>query len=467
MSIVNTLSMQKTPSTPNHKKILFVTAPADGHFNPLTGLAKHLQSLGYDVRWYTQDSYKEKLTKLEIPHYPYLLAPQLHQGNFETFFKERENQKSQTAKFKFDLEHVFILPATKIILDLEEIYKEFSFDLVIADIFSFVIPMIKARLGVPVIAAGIIPMMETSRDLPPAGLGLTPSSNQIGKFGHNVLKWLTNNIIFKKPNKLFNEVLKNFGAVYPGKNIFDILYCSSDIVLQSCTPGFEYKRSDLSKNIRFAGPLLPYSSKKNREPWYDKRLAQYEKVIVLTQGTVEKDVNKLIVPTLEALKDSDVLIICTTGGSQTAELKIKYNRSNIIIEDFIPFDDVMPYADLYITNGGYGGVMLGIQNELPLLVAGVHEGKNEICARVGYFKLGKNLKTETPKPAQVAAAVKEVLGIPVYKTNVINLRKEFSNYNPNELCAKYVAALTQSGNDGIEGNGRAGSHARRRDSAIY
>jgi MGT family glycosyltransferase len=459
--------MQKKISGLNHKKILFVTAPADGHFNPLTGLAKHLQSLGYDVRWYTQDSYKEKLIKLGIPHYPYMLAPQLHQGNFETFFKERIKQKSQVAKFKFDLEHAFIMPATKIILDLEEIYKEFSFDLVIADIFSFVIPMIKARIGVPVIAAGIIPMMESSKDLPPAGLGLTPTSNRVGKLGHKVLKWLTNNVIFKKPNRLFNEVLSNSGAAYPGKNIFDILYCSSDIVLQSCTPGFEYKRSDLSKNIRFAGPLLPYTSGKNREPWYDKRLAQYEKVIVLTQGTVEKDVNKLIVPTLEAFKNSDVLIVCTTGGSQTEELKAKYNKPNIIIEDFISFDDVMPYADLYITNGGYGGVMLGIQNELPLVVAGVHEGKNEICSRVGYFKLGLNLKTETPKPGQVANAVKEVLNNPVYKTNVINLREEFSQYNPYDLCAKYVAELTQTGKVDTEGYGRPGSHVRLMDSAIY
>ncbi|RYE57386.1 MAG: glycosyltransferase [Sphingobacteriales bacterium] len=451
----------------NHKKILFVTAPADGHFNPLTGLAKYLQALGYDVRWYTQDSYKERLVKLDIPHYPYMLAPQLHQANFETFFKERDNQKSQAAKFKFDLEHVFIMPATKIILDLEEIYKQFAFDLVIADIFSFVIPMIKARIGVPVIAAGIIPMMETSRDLPPAGLGLTPASNKIGKLGHKALRWITDNIIFKKPNRLFNEVLANFGASYPGKNIFDILYCSSDIVLQSCTPGFEYKRSDLSKNIRFAGPLLPFSSSKSRESWYDKRLAQYEKVVVLTQGTVEKDVNKLIIPTLEALKDSDTLIVCTTGGSQTAELKEKYNRPNIIIEDFIPFGDVMPYADLYITNGGYGGIMLGIQNELPLVVAGVHEGKNEICARVGYFNLGKNLKTETPRPEQIAAAVKEVLNNPVYKTNVINLREEFSNYDPNELCARYVAELTRPANSVNLGNVGISDYMQQRNAAIY
>jgi UDP:flavonoid glycosyltransferase YjiC (YdhE family) len=103
------------------------------------------------------------------------------------------------------------------------------------------------------------------------------------------------------------------------------------------------------------------------------------------------------VPTLEAFKGTDCLVIATTGGSRTAELKARYPQENFIIEDFIPFNDVMPYASVYVTNGGYGGVMLGIENHLPLVVGGVHEGKNEINARVGYFKLGINLGTEKPK----------------------------------------------------------------------
>ena len=103
----------------------------------------------------------------------------------------------------------------------------------------------------------------------------------------------------------------------------------------------------------------------------------------------------------------------------------------------------MPYADAYISNGGYGGVLLAIENELPCVVAGIHEGKNEICARIGYFNLGINLKTETPTPAQVKKSVVEILNNQVYKKNVKKLAKEFSQYNPNKICANYVAELIQ------------------------
>jgi UDP:flavonoid glycosyltransferase YjiC (YdhE family) len=103
----------------------------------------------------------------------------------------------------------------------------------------------------------------------------------------------------------------------------------------------------------------------------------------------------------------------------------------------------MPYADLYITNGGYGGVMLGIENRLPFVVAGVHEGKNEINARIGYFKLGVNLKTETPTPQQMRQAVTEVLTNEVYKKNVVKLSKEFKEYDTYELCEGYIKELLQ------------------------
>jgi UDP:flavonoid glycosyltransferase YjiC (YdhE family) len=215
----------------------------------------------------------------------------------------------------------------------------------------------------------------------------------------------------------------------------------SSLFLQIGTPGFEYKRSDLGKNIRFIGALLPFKERKQLAAWFNPKLNAYDKVILVTQGTVEKDVSKIIEPTLEAFKDSAYLVVATTGGSGTSELKAKYPQENLIIEDFISFDDIMPYADVYITNGGYGGVMLGIENGLPMIVAGIHEGKNEINARVGYFNLGINLKTERPNTAQIQKAVEEIFRNGVYKQNVKELGEEMDRYSPNQLTAGYIADL--------------------------
>ena len=434
--------MTTTSSIRPGMKILFATFPADGHFNPLTGLAKHLQKMGCDIRWYTSNAYLPKLQKLDIPHFPLNRALDITGDKIDLIFADREKCKSQVSKLNFDFINLFILRGAEYFEDIKEIRQSFAFDLMVADMAFAAIPMVKEKLNIPVITIGICPLMETSVDLPPAGLGMLPNYSFIGKKKQSLLRFISDRFLFKKSYLAMKEMLGRYG-IQPEGNLFNTILRKSSLVLQSGTPGFEYFRSDLGDNIKYIGPLLPYTTKQKTDVWYDERLSRYSKVILVTQGTVEKDVNKIIVPTLEAFKNSDCLVIVTTGGSKTQELQIKYGQENIIIEDFIPFEDILPYTDVYITNGGYGGVMLGIQNQVPMIVAGVHEGKNEICARVGYFKIGINLKTETPVPTQIRNAAEEILEHPVYKTNVTRLSKEFSNYSPNELFVEHVNALLE------------------------
>lgn len=420
------------------KKILFACFPADGHFNPLTGLAVYLQELGCDVRWYTSSKYAEKLKKMDVTHYPFKSA--MDTSDLEKAFPHRDEIKGMVAKLKFDIVNAFIMRAPEYYADILHIYSTgFDFDLMIADVTFTAIPFVKDDLGIPVIAIGVLPLTETSKDLPPAGLGMTPSYSFLGKLKQALLRKVFDRFLFHQPNKVMHQLLDKYRIPHNKESVFDLVYKKCNLFLQSGTPGFEYYRSDLSSNVRFIGALLPFSTARQTDTWFDQRLNEYEKILIVTQGTVERDIEKLLVPTLEAFINTDTLVIATTGGTGTAELKKRFPANNLIIEDFIPFGDILPYADVYITNGGYGGVMLGIENEVPLLVAGVHEGKSEINARIGYFKLGINLKTEKPAATDIRKAVEKIMSDTSYKINVQNLAKEFSNYNPNKLCAYYLA----------------------------
>jgi len=427
---------------PNGKRILFATFPADGHVSPLTGLAVYLKDCGYDVRWYTSAHYAGKMEKLGIEHYPFVKALNVTGENMETIFPERAKLTGAVAKVNFDIINVFIKRGTEYFEDVQAIYKTFPFDIVIADCAFTATPFIKEKMGIPVISMGILPLTESSKDLPPSGLGMTPSYSWPGKLKQAALRWFAEKVLFKKSSEVLKQMAKENGLSYEGQTAFDYLVKKSTLLLQSATPGFEYYRSDISNHIHFVGALLPHVSSHFTEPWFDERLNKYEQIVLVTQGTVEKDIQKLLVPTLEAFKDTNVLVIATTGGAHTEVLRTRYPQPNIIIEDFIPFSDVMPYANVYVTNGGYGGVMLGIQNELPLVTAGVHEGKNEICARVGYFELGINLKTERPVPTQIRKAVEEVLSNEKYKQNVTRLAKEFASYDPFAITESFVRKLT-------------------------
>ncbi len=426
------------------KNILFATVPQDGHFNPLTGLAVHLKALGHDVRWYTGSTYAPKLHKLGIQFYPYRQALEVPHDKMEEIFPERRRHKSQISKLKFDLKHYFVLRTAEQFADIKQIYQEFPFDVLVYDVGFTGALLVQAKLQVPIVGVGVLPLPDTSVDLAPPGLGLTPSYSYWGRAKQALLRLAVERFIFKEATAAYNQILESYG-VKPVKGVFlDALVKRADLYLQSGVPGFDYPRGDRSPNVQFVGALLPYPTRRQQTPIFEEKLKQYAKRILVTQGTVEKDPEKILVPTLEAFKNSDYLVIATTGGSKTQELRDRYPQANIIIEDYIDFTYIMPHCQVYVTNGGYGGVMLGIEHQLPLVVAGEHEGKNEINARVGYFQIGINLRTERPTPAQVRASVESVLAKPIYKKNLAKLSAEFKQYQPNELSTTYLTQLLEA-----------------------
>ena len=179
-------------------KVLFATFPADGHFNPLTGLAKHLQGMGCDVRWYTSNAYLPKLQKLDIPHFPLNRALDITGDKIDLIFADREKCKSQVSKLNFDFINLFILRGAEYFEDLKEIHQSFAFDLMVADMAFAAIPMVKEKMNIPVITIGICPLMETSVDLPPAGLGMLPNYSFIGKKKQSLLRFISDKFLFKK-----------------------------------------------------------------------------------------------------------------------------------------------------------------------------------------------------------------------------------------------------------------------------
>ncbi len=84
---------------------------------------------------------------------------------------------------------------------------------------------------------------------------------------------------------------------------------------------------------------------------------------------------------------------------------------------------------------------MSIKNQLPIVAAGVHEGKNEVCKRIGYFNIGIDLQTETPTVQAIRDAVEEVISNKSYKENIKGLSEEFATYHSEELCADYMVEI--------------------------
>jgi UDP:flavonoid glycosyltransferase YjiC (YdhE family) len=423
-------------------KILLASLAIDGHFNPLTGIGKRLQASGHDVRWYTGSRNQSKLAELGIPHFPFRRAVQHTPENLNELYPERAVLKGPRAA-SFDGEKVFASNVGNFFDDMRDIRADFPFDLLLEDGAVYVQRLVTEILGVPVVSVIAINNMQRDPLVPPLFFGLKPAGSPVGRLRDRALKAVSDKLVMAPAQRLYTSTLADYGLTLGRDNLFtDEPYAVSAAVVQSGTLSFEYPRSVANPKVHYVGPLLPYRGSQALPLTFTNKLGQYGRTVLVTQGTVDnKDPSKLIVPAIEALKDTDTLVVIATGSSGTAELRDRYTGDNVVIEDYIDFDAALEHADAYVTNGGFGGVMLSLANGVPLVCAGITEGKNDVNAHVDYHRVGIDLRTDKPKPDSIRRAVDRVCTEPEWKARAQAFQAEIRRLDPPAVVEQLVRDL--------------------------
>lgn len=419
-------------------RFLFASLAADGHFNPLTGIAVHLRQKGHQVSWYTGEAYAGRLKEMGIPHLPFRRA----QVNTDRSMAERLPERARLkgpALIRFDFEHVFVNNTESYFEDVREIDREFPFDVLVADAAWMAARLVRDVLGKHVIGIGPGTLLATSPDVPPNFAGLRPARTPAGRLVHRAMGAVMDRMVLAHGRELYNQVLRKHGLPPVSGSVFDEFYSYHHVVFLNGVPGFEYRRRHLPPRARFVGMLRPVGTRSATVPAQLSRVGD-RRVILVSQGTIDNDdPGKLIVPTLEALVPSGALLFVGTGHKNTEALRHRFPQENVVIDDYVDFDAVLEHADAFVCNGGHGSVLLSLSHGVPIIGAGVREGKNDINARVEHFGVGVNLRTETPRPQQILRAVERVAHEPSYRRRARELRSEIATFRPLEIIDEYLA----------------------------
>jgi UDP:flavonoid glycosyltransferase YjiC (YdhE family) len=164
--------------------------------------------------------------------------------------------------------------------------------------------------------------------------------------------------------------------------LFESVVQLADAYMQLTVPSFEFPRS-LPPSVQFIGapPIIP-----NQVPlplWADE-LDGRRKVVLVTQGTVANhDFGLLVAPTLAALANEPDLLVVVTAGGRPVEAIPRPIPANARLASYLPFEWILPKANVFVTNGGYGSVNQAISFGVPLVTAGLTEDKADVNARVG------------------------------------------------------------------------------------
>lgn len=402
--------------------IMLTAMPFAGHARPIRAVAAELVRRGHDVRVYTGRSYVEQFEEVGARGVPWQVAPDFDERDYAATFPRMRERKG-FRQVLINLQDLFLGTAPAQLTDLLAAHAREPWDLLAGDPMAMGTRFAAEHLGSPWATVSPIAVWLPGKDVPPTGLGLTPRPGVVGQVRDGVLGAVSGTGT-RVLTRLYQRTRRAV-ALPPDDETFATMWYSPELVVGAGSPGLDYPRSDLPPHIRFVGDLTDDGAPPPAGPlpeWWDDVLHAEVPVVHVTQGTANVDPRDLILPTLQALADREVLVVVGLGH-RTAPLPGPL-PANARVAAMVPYPHLLPHTDVVVTNGGYGGVLQALRHDVPLVVAGGDLDKPEIAARIGWHRAGVNLRTGTPTPEAIARAYDDVVTDPVYRATAARLGRE-------------------------------------------
>ncbi|KAJ3547163.1 hypothetical protein NM208_g1654 [Fusarium decemcellulare] len=431
-------------------RVLVCASPATGHTNPMITIADELVQRGYEVSFIAGVDFRNSIEAIGAR----VIVPL--PGISEMAMIARASVPVGVARLQFDMKEFFLDRIKErhefLYKALEQLREEDTARDIVIVTESFYLGTHALYLGAPlpkgfinrpkIINIHAATYMTTSKDVAPFGFALMPDATEEGRKRNKSLHEQMINGPFKDMIEYEGKVLASLGAVdYKPAMLFDTWTTSHDITLQMCPPSLEYPMSDLHPKIRFAGAPTPRPPRNNIgvPDFWDEVNRSDKRIVTVTQGTVDQDFGHLIIPTMQALATrTDVLVVAILGKKGATLPGNVQLPPNARATDYLPYDLILPHTSVFVLNAGYGGLIHGVVNGVPMVLAGESEDKAEVANHAEYAAIGVNLKTETPTSQQIDEAITKILNDGSYKTRVMEIKKENEDMKAIDRLEKVV-----------------------------
>lgn len=205
----------------------------------------------------------------------------------------------------------------------------------------------------------------------------------------------------------------------PAVNTFREQIDSASLNLALTMEGFDAPGKSLPRNFHYAGPMVDWG--KPDPAWSDNT----RPLVVVSFSTMYLSHQAAVIQrVMDALSALDVRILLTLGaGLEADDLAVP---EGVVWRRFVPHSDVLPYADLLVTHGGYGSTVAGVLSGTPMLCLPLTEEEGAVAERVAANGFGRHLAAEEASIGEVRSAACEILNDTAFAGRVAAFAKHLS-----------------------------------------
>ena len=424
-------------------RVLVVTVPVPAHTRNALPIVARLVERGHEVAWFASRHFHDDVEAVGATPVPYGRTRDFDGERLLEEFPQLAGLRGPRAIGRAYAD-VFVGEARNRIADLSALLAEQPVDVILCDGLSYGVSLLAEVHGVPYATIGDGPIAHAHGPTPAFGPGFQPMSGPLSRLRNHAVRTATRRWILAQAQATHDALRADLGLAPDGRSVLEVSM-SPLLHLQGCTTSFEYPTPNMPASVRWIGALRPDPPANwMPPPWWDELLTSRRPVVHVTQGSIRPDMRELVVPALRALADEDVLVVVTTGRVAEPDLVAALGAplpANARVCEFVPYDLLLPHVDVCVANGGFTGVTTALHHGVPLVQVGSTEEKAEIGARIRWSGVGVRMRTTSPSPRRLRAAVRRVLHDPGYRAAAQRIGVEMRSHDAGREGADHVERL--------------------------
>ena len=370
-------------------KIVFFCIPAHGHTNPTLGVVRELIQRGHQVRYYSYESFREKIEATGASFIP-----------CDAYDTQQHLKPEDGARVGKDIAF-----STKILVDttlaLDEMVcrdmQELQPDCIVADSMAVWGKAVALKLDIPFVSS--------------------TTTFAFNQYSAKVMKQSISEMfkmIFAMP-KVNKDLKRLQDKGYPIKNILSILQNDNDTnTIVYTSREFQPCADTFSEKYAFVGPSI--------RPAAEEIVTSGKKLVYISLGTVNNNILSFYRHCMEAFRDSEYDIIMSVGDL-TDQSKLGEIPSNFRIASFVDQIAVLQKADVFITHCGMNSVSEALYYKVPLVLFPQTSEQGGVARRTE--QLGAGIYLKNTHADQIKEAVDTILSDKKYQQAAAQISRSF------------------------------------------
>jgi len=408
-------------------KIGFISFPVPGHFNPMSALARQLQSRNHDVVILSLPAIERLARAANLPFIP---------------FGEKEFSADKSGEILGTLSRlkgaeglqftVNKIAATNEVKwrELPKLLSSNGIDAVVVDNYDFYGEIIPMLLGMPYAILSNALHFDYS--------GYTPlcvydwahenTPEAIKRNRQGVSKFTQ--MLIRSNAELIAQAEK--AGIKANWQDPSSLFSDRPWITQ-CPHEFDFESSHWPKQFHHAGPFHDGKGRLDFPfPW-DQLTG--EPIVYASMGTVQignPDVFSAIAAAVS--KHKDLQLVLAIGNLLRPEQIVPVPNNAIVVNN-APQLELLKKASVCITHAGFNTVLEALTQGVPQIAIPVTNDQPGIAARIADKKTGKTTSLDGLDASNLSALVDEVFNNPIYRHNSRSIQKAIAKKNGLSVAA--------------------------------